>query len=80
MKKDAAMALEIVRAIAKETNQPEGRVLAAYDEATSALKHDARILDYVPLLAARRVRETMRTSIPTPAPTPTPAPAARETA
>lgn len=59
MTKETAAALEIVREIARTTNQPESLVLAAYDEATLVLKRDARIMDYVPLFAARRVRETM---------------------
>jgi hypothetical protein len=59
MKKEAA-ALALVRDIAQALNQPEGLVLAAYNEATADLKRDARIHDFVPLFAAKRVRETLR--------------------
>ena len=64
MKKEAVVALELVREIARATNQPEALVLAAYDEVTLTLKRDARIMDFVPLFAARRVRETMKTREP----------------
>lgn len=64
MKEEAAVVLEVVREIARATNQPEGLVLAAYNEATLILKCDARIMDYVPLFAARRVRETMTIRAP----------------
>jgi hypothetical protein len=60
MKKDIVAA--IVSEIAVATRQPESIVLEAYTQAAATLKSDARIMDYVPLLAARRVREILKTS------------------
>ncbi|MFP6562080.1 DUF3562 domain-containing protein [Paraburkholderia sp. B3] len=50
----------IVQELASSTNQPEQLVSRMYAEALADFRHDARIMDYVPLLAARRVRENLK--------------------
>ncbi|CAB3797058.1 hypothetical protein LMG28614_04490 [Paraburkholderia ultramafica] len=52
--------VEVVHEIAASTNTAEETVSKMYAETLEAYKKDARILDYVPLLAAKRVRETLR--------------------
>jgi hypothetical protein len=52
--------LEVVHEIAASTNIAEETVSKMYAETLEAYRQDARILDYVPLLAAKRVRETLR--------------------
>ncbi|PXW17639.1 DUF3562 domain-containing protein [Paraburkholderia caballeronis] len=51
---------QIVHAIAEETNTPEETVAQFYAEAVDGYRAGARILDYVPLFAARKVREALR--------------------
>jgi len=51
---------KIVHEIAESTDAPEEVVSQMYSDAVQAYQSDARILDYVPLFAARRVRETLR--------------------
>jgi hypothetical protein len=51
----------IVREIALATNHPEEFVSKMYAGVTDNMKHDARIMDFIPLLAAKRVRENLRT-------------------
>ena len=51
---------KIVHEIAESTDSPEEVVSQMYSDAVQAYQQDARILDYVPLFAARRVRETLR--------------------
>jgi hypothetical protein len=50
----------IVQELATATNQPEQLVSRLYAEALADFRHGANIMDYVPLLAARRVRETLK--------------------
>ena len=50
----------IVRDIALSTNQPEKLVAQMYAVALSEFRQGARITDYVPLFAARRVRESLK--------------------
>ncbi|WP_092001679.1 DUF3562 domain-containing protein [Paraburkholderia lycopersici] len=54
--------MTIVRELASSTNQPEQLVSRMYAEALADFRHDAIILDYVPLLAARRVRENLKSA------------------
>jgi hypothetical protein len=56
---------KIVHEIAESTDSPEEVVSQMYSDAVQAYQQDARILDYVPLFAARRVRETLRSRTPT---------------
>lgn len=56
-KPDAA---QIVHAIAEETNTPEETVARIYADAIDDYRAQARILDYVPLFAAKKVRATLR--------------------
>jgi hypothetical protein len=58
MKRDDAAT--IVRDIALSTNRPERLVAQLYAEALAEFRQGARIADYVPLFAARRVRESLR--------------------
>ncbi|RKT13975.1 uncharacterized protein DUF3562 [Paraburkholderia sp. RAU2J] len=53
-------AQEVIREIAVLTATPEEIVSQMYAETVQVFRKDARILDYVPLLAAKRVRETLR--------------------
>ncbi|TDG04903.1 DUF3562 domain-containing protein [Paraburkholderia guartelaensis] len=50
----------IVQELASSTNQPEQLVSQMYAEALADFRLDAKIMDYVPLLAARRVRESFK--------------------
>ncbi|MCG5076183.1 DUF3562 domain-containing protein [Paraburkholderia tagetis] len=50
----------IVHSIAAETNTPEETVARIYADALDTYRADARVLDYVPLFAARKVRATLR--------------------
>jgi hypothetical protein len=50
----------IVQELASSTNQPEELVSQMYAEALADFRHDARIMDYVPVFAARRVREHLK--------------------
>jgi len=51
---------QIVHAIAEETNTPEETVARIYANAIDDYRAQARILDYVPLFAAKKVRATLR--------------------
>lgn len=51
---------QIVHAIATETNTPEDTVARIYAATLNDYLADARIRDYVPLFAAKKVRETLR--------------------
>lgn len=51
---------KIVHEIAESTDSPEEVVSQMYTDAVAAYQRDARILDYVPLFAAKRVRDTLR--------------------
>jgi hypothetical protein len=50
----------IVHEIALATDTAEETVALMYAEVLEDFRKDARILDFLPLLAARRVRETLR--------------------
>jgi len=56
---------EIVHAIAEETNTPEETVARIYTDTVNDYRAEARILDYVPLFAAKKVRATLRRHDPT---------------
>jgi hypothetical protein len=53
---------EVVKAIAAETNTSPETVSKLYSDTLARFQTDGRILDYMPLLAAKRVRETLRRS------------------
>lgn len=57
-----ADAPEIVHAIATETNTPEETVARMYADTLDSYRADAHILDYLPLFAARKVRQALRES------------------
>lgn len=51
---------EVVQAIAAETNTPTETVSKIYADTLADFRADARVFDYVPLLVAKRVRDTLR--------------------
>jgi hypothetical protein len=51
---------KIVHEIAGSTDSPEEVVSQMYTDAVEDYEREARILDYVPLFAAKRVRQTLR--------------------
>ena len=51
---------KIVHEIAESMDSPEEVVSQMYTDAVADYQREARILDYVPLFAAKRVRETLR--------------------
>lgn len=48
-----------IEEIAQQVAQPVASVMAIYDGEYARLKADARIMDYLPLFAARRTREAL---------------------
>ncbi len=52
---------KIVHEIAESTDNDEDLVSKLYADAVADYRRDARIMDYVPLFAAKRVRENLRT-------------------
>ncbi|WP_186018206.1 DUF3562 domain-containing protein [Burkholderia gladioli] len=51
---------EIVESIASETRMPKETVSELYEKTLAEYRDGARILDYVALLAAKRVRDDLR--------------------
>lgn len=51
---------QIVHSIAEETHTPEETVARIYADVLAEYRIDARIQDYLPLFAARKVRATLR--------------------
>ncbi|AOJ80825.1 MULTISPECIES: DUF3562 domain-containing protein [Burkholderia] len=51
---------EIVQAIASETRTPAEAVSRLYEETLAEYSEGARIRDYLAVLVAKRVRETLR--------------------
>jgi len=51
---------DVVKAIASETNTPTETVSKLYAETWAEYSDGARILDYLTLLVAKRVRENLR--------------------
>jgi len=51
---------KIVHEIAESTDAPEEVVSQMYTDAVQAYQREARILDYVPLFAAKKVRNELR--------------------
>jgi uncharacterized protein DUF3562 len=51
---------EVVKEIAAQTGAPKETVSKMYAETLAAYREGARFMDYVPVLAARRVREDLR--------------------
>lgn len=50
----------IVKSIASDTHVPEEMVLRMYEETWAEYSVGARIVDYLPVLVARRVRDNLR--------------------
>lgn len=53
---------EIVLTIAEEAQVPAETVAKMYDETVREFTQDARVLDYVSLFAAKRVRANLRSA------------------
>jgi hypothetical protein len=53
---------EVVKTIAAETNTPAETVSKIYADTLADYKTDARVFDYMPLLVAKKVRDTLRDS------------------
>jgi len=48
-----------IEALAQETNRPYAEVKQVYEAELARLSSDARITDYLPLLASRRARASL---------------------
>lgn len=53
---------EVVRSIAEETDTPADKVSQMYADTLADYRQNARVLDYVPLFAAKKVRNQLRHS------------------
>lgn len=51
---------EIVRIIAAETDTPEETVLRMFEETWAEFSEGARVMDYLSVLVARRVRNNLQ--------------------
>jgi hypothetical protein len=51
---------EVVKSIAEETDTPPETVSKMYTDTLADYRHDARVFDYVPLFAAKKVRDQLR--------------------
>ncbi|MBN3803437.1 DUF3562 domain-containing protein [Paraburkholderia sp. Ac-20336] len=51
---------ELVRSIAEETDTPAETVSRLYADTLANYRQDARVFDYVPLFAAKKVRAQLR--------------------
>ncbi|MFM0592345.1 MULTISPECIES: DUF3562 domain-containing protein [Paraburkholderia] len=51
---------EVVRSIAEETDTPTETVSKMYADTLATYRHEARVFDYVPLFAAKKVRNQLR--------------------
>lgn len=51
---------ELVKSIAEETDTPAETVSKMYADTLASYRHDARVFDYVPLFAAKKVRNQLR--------------------
>ncbi|MET5013493.1 DUF3562 domain-containing protein [Burkholderia pseudomallei] len=54
----------MVQAIASETPTPAEGVSRLYEETLAESREGARVRDYLPVLVAKRVRETLRNRTP----------------
>jgi hypothetical protein len=51
---------EVVRSIAEETDTPAETVSRMYADTLAKFRQEARVFDYVPLFAAKKVRNELR--------------------
>ncbi|WGS52012.1 DUF3562 domain-containing protein [Paraburkholderia sp. D15] len=51
---------EVVRSIAEETDTPTETVSKMYADTLASYRDEARVFDYVPLFAAKKVRNQLR--------------------
>jgi hypothetical protein len=54
---------EVVRSIAEETDTPTEMVSKLYADTLADYRKGARVFDYVPLFAAKKVRDRLRHGI-----------------
>ncbi|MBB5418881.1 DUF3562 domain-containing protein [Paraburkholderia atlantica] len=55
---------EVVRSIAEETDTPPETVSRMYADTLAEFRNEARVFDYVPLFAAKKVRNELRQKHP----------------
>ncbi|MBB5422892.1 DUF3562 domain-containing protein [Paraburkholderia sp. CNPSo 3155] len=55
---------EVVRSIAEETDTPTETVSRMYADTLAEFRNEARVFDYVPLFAAKKVRNELRQKHP----------------
>lgn len=53
---------KVVKSIAEETDTPTETVSRMYADTLADYRHEARVFDYVPLFAAKKVRNQLRHS------------------
>lgn len=53
---------EVVKSIAEETDTPTETVSRMYADTLAIYRQEARVFDYVPLFAAKKVRSQLRLS------------------
>lgn len=51
---------QVVRSIAEETDTPAETVSRMYKDTLADYRQEARVFDYVPLFAAKKVRDQLR--------------------
>ncbi|MBC8748322.1 hypothetical protein OKW43_001271 [Paraburkholderia sp. WC7.3g] len=51
---------EVVKSIAEETDTPAETVSRMYADRLAEIRNEARVFDYVPLFAAKKVRNELR--------------------
>ncbi|MGF6607796.1 DUF3562 domain-containing protein [Paraburkholderia sp. 40] len=51
---------DVIKAIASDTNTPTETVSKLYEDTWAEYSHGARIMDYMTVLVAKRVRENLR--------------------
>ncbi|SIT35500.1 conserved hypothetical protein [Paraburkholderia ribeironis] len=51
---------QVVKSIAEETDTPTETVSRMYEDTLAVYRKEARVFDYVPLFAARKVRDQLR--------------------
>lgn len=54
---------EVVKSIAEDTDTPTETVSKLYADTLANYRHDARVFDYVPLFAEKKVRDQLRQTL-----------------
>lgn len=58
--KERAVHQDLIHTISLESGMPEGKVEALYESEFEKLKASAKVMEYLPVLIRRRVRETLK--------------------